>query len=67
MGGKISWGGGSKVRGFMVVFQVNTVVVYGPQGCGKSVRSAELMARFGCTRVQDDWDEVSFDACVACS
>ena len=51
----------------MSVSKVNTVVVYGPQGCGKSVRSAELMARFGCTRVQDDWDEVSFDACVACS
>lgn len=33
-----------------------SVVVYGPQGCGKSRHAEALMVRFGCTRVQDDWN-----------
>ncbi len=36
-----------------------TVVVYGPQGCGKSRNAGALMVRYGCERVQDNWDGVS--------
>lgn len=32
-----------------------TVIVTGPQGCGKTMASAKLLGHFGCSRVQDDW------------
>lgn len=32
------------------------VVVYGPQGCGKTRNAEELMSRYGCTAVRDEWD-----------
>ncbi|MEW8000692.1 MAG: hypothetical protein AB2795_19275 [Candidatus Thiodiazotropha endolucinida] len=35
----------------------NTVVVYGPQGCGKTMVAEQLKEHFGCTEVKDDeWD-----------
>lgn len=33
----------------------NTLIVTGPQGCGKTWHAAELMRRFGCSRVVDEW------------
>jgi len=33
-----------------------TVIVYGPQGCGKTNASDRLMRHFGCTELVDDWD-----------
>lgn len=31
------------------------VIVYGPQGCGKTRHAAELAAHFGVCRIIDDW------------
>lgn len=33
-----------------------TVIVYGPQGCGKSLNAEKLRKGFGLDRVIDDWD-----------
>lgn len=34
----------------------NTIVIHGPQGCGKT-RSAEALAKhFGCSHIVDDWN-----------
>ena len=33
-----------------------TVIVYGPQGCGKSKAASRLMRQFGCAQLVDDWD-----------
>lgn len=33
----------------------NTVVLSGPQGCGKTRHAAELMRLLGCDRVIDEW------------
>lgn len=35
---------------------MKTVVVYGPQGCGKTTHAYELMKKHGCTILLDDWD-----------
>ena len=32
------------------------VVIYGPQGCGKTRNAQALAAHFGCSRIVDDWD-----------
>ena len=32
-----------------------TVVVYGPQGCGKTRNAEKLMRHFGMKRIVDDW------------
>lgn len=34
----------------------NTVVVHGPQGCGKTIYAEALAAHFGCSNVADEWD-----------
>ena len=34
---------------------MNTVIVYGPQGCGKTRNAEALMKHFGCTGIEDDW------------
>lgn len=34
----------------------NTVVIHGPQGCGKARNAQALAAHFGCTRIVDDWN-----------
>ncbi len=34
---------------------MNTVIVTGPQGCGKTLHAAKLKAHFGCTSVVDEW------------
>ena len=34
----------------------NTVVIHGPQGCGKTRNAQALAAHFGCSRVVDDWN-----------
>jgi len=34
---------------------MNTVVVTGPQGCGKSVHAQQLAEQFGCVGVVDEW------------
>lgn len=34
----------------------NTVVIHGPQGCGKTRNAQALAAHFGCTRIIDDWN-----------
>jgi hypothetical protein len=33
-----------------------SVVVYGPQGCGKTQSAPELRQRFGSKRIVDPWD-----------
>ena len=33
-----------------------TIIVSGPQGCGKTTVSASLARRLGCTEIVDDWD-----------
>ena len=35
---------------------MNTVVIYGPPGCGKAFRAVDLMFHHGCSRVQEEWD-----------
>ena len=32
------------------------VIVYGPQGCGKTRHTETLKKHFGCDKVVDDWD-----------
>ena len=38
---------------------MSTVLIHGPQGCGKSIHAARLAEHFGCGQVVDDWDGVS--------
>lgn len=38
---------------------MKTVIVYGPQGCGKSSAAKGLLAYSGCTGLVDDWDGCS--------
>ena len=33
-----------------------SVVVHGPQGCGKTRNAQALAAAFGCSSIIDDWD-----------
>lgn len=33
-----------------------TIVIHGPQGCGKTVHAAALAAAFGCTKIIDEWN-----------
>lgn len=35
---------------------LQSVVVYGPQGCGKSMKAPELLQQFGCVEIVDEWD-----------
>lgn len=35
---------------------MRTVVVFGPQGCGKTRNAERLMMAYGCSRVQEEWD-----------
>ena len=32
-----------------------SIIIFGPQGCGKTRNVAELAAHFGMTRVVEDW------------
>ena len=32
------------------------VIIYGPQGCGKTRNAEALAAHFGCTSIVDNWD-----------
>lgn len=34
----------------------NTVLIHGPQGCGKTRSAQALAAHFGCSQVVDDWN-----------
>lgn len=34
---------------------MTTVIVYGPQGCGKTSNAEALMKQFGCRSIEDDW------------
>ncbi len=34
----------------------STVVIHGPQGCGKTRNAQALAAHFGCSRIVDDWN-----------
>ena len=34
----------------------NTVLIHGPQGCGKTRNAQALAAHFGCSSVVDDWN-----------
>jgi len=35
---------------------MKSVVIYGPEGCGKSLLSQDMKKHFGCTAVVDGWD-----------
>lgn len=32
------------------------LVIYGPQGCGKTTKAQALAEHFGCSTIVDDWD-----------
>lgn len=32
-----------------------SVIVYGPQGCGKTRAAPALAAKYGCRRIVDEW------------
>lgn len=34
----------------------DTVLIHGPQGCGKTRNAAALAAHFGCSHIVDDWN-----------
>jgi len=34
----------------------NTVLIHGPQGCGKTRNAQALAEHFGCSKVVDDWN-----------
>lgn len=33
-----------------------TIIIHGPQGCGKTFHAQALARHFGCARIVDDWD-----------
>lgn len=35
---------------------VAPLVVYGPQGCGKTANAKAIAAHFNCTTIVDNWD-----------
>lgn len=35
---------------------VSPLVIYGPQGCGKTRNASALADHFRCTMIVDDWD-----------
>lgn len=35
---------------------MKTVIVVGPQGCGKTLNAEKLRARFGCSGIVDGWE-----------
>ncbi|MDI3489602.1 MAG: hypothetical protein PWP11_879 [Thauera sp.] len=35
---------------------MTTVIVYGPQACGKTRNGEALKRHFGCNRIVDDWN-----------
>lgn len=35
---------------------MTTIVIHGPQGCGKTRNAEALAAHFGCARIVDDWN-----------
>jgi hypothetical protein len=35
---------------------MSTIIVYGPQGCGKTLVAPALRRCFGCRSIVDDWD-----------
>ncbi len=35
---------------------MSTIIVHGPQGCGKTRNAAAIAAHFGCTQIVDEWD-----------
>lgn len=35
---------------------MNTIIVYGPQGCGKTTNAEALRKHFGCDEIIDDWE-----------
>lgn len=38
---------------------MSIVIVYGPQGCGKTRNSQQLLKHFKCRKIVDDWDGVT--------
>jgi hypothetical protein len=39
-----------------------SVIVYGPQGCGKTLNAQRIAKHFGLTRIEDDYDGSRFRA-----
>jgi hypothetical protein len=37
---------------------MNIVIIYGPQGCGKTRRTQQFKDHFKCARVIDDWNGI---------
>lgn len=35
---------------------MRSVIVHGPQGCGKTSAAQVLQRHFGCTQIVDEWD-----------
>jgi MoxR-like ATPase len=35
---------------------MTTILIHGPQGCGKTRNAQALAAHFGCSKVVDDWN-----------
>lgn len=35
---------------------MTTILIHGPQGCGKARNAQALAAHFGCSKVVDDWN-----------
>ena len=35
---------------------MSIVIVYGPQGAGKTSRGEEMRRQYGCSRIVDDWN-----------
>jgi predicted AAA+ superfamily ATPase len=34
---------------------MSVVIIYGPQGCGKTSLAQQLKAHYGCDRIIEDW------------
>lgn len=45
----------------------NTVIIYGPQGCGKTTHAIQLQKFFGCTGIVDNFGGVGEDTVLSIS
>lgn len=44
------------MSGFLILKQPTTVIVLGPQGCGKTTNAKKIAAKYRLKKIRDNWD-----------